>query len=158
MVQLTINQQTFWLSRIFNFWKFWSRDLLTYFSKSDLDIFPTESCNFVWWRLKPYQLSFICENKKSGYRPALTSGQVIFMTCPLLRAGATAISREQSKIATSGKRYRVHTDKVYNFYKGHFQVRSKMTSQEQKGSQNCGTTYIWSFSRITFKVSQLGTN
>ena len=59
---------------------------LAFFSKSDLDIFfPTESCNLVWWRLKPYQLSFMCDNK-SVFRASLTCGQVIFVTCPLKKS------------------------------------------------------------------------
>ena len=55
------------------------------------------------------------------------------------------ISWEWSKGTTSGKWHGIQTDKVYNFYWGHFQVRSKMTSQWSK-SKNGGPTYSPVFS------------
>ena len=74
--------------------KFWSRDSLTYFLKSDLDNFPIESQKFAWWRFKPYQFSLICDSKKwPSTCVDLSSGHFYDLTC--LRMQLPAISQWQ---------------------------------------------------------------
>ena len=51
----------------FQFFKILSCDILTYFLKSDLDIFHSESWSFAWWWFKPYQCSIISNNKKVAF-------------------------------------------------------------------------------------------